>query len=127
VSPHEKPQTRLKDDGLSLLLATACGPSPGLPSQACRFVTSELYGDAHGTYIPPGWHGYPPSGDQYVPPISLPAPTEGVTTTTANAPAIWVELDYSDGRTQTVKGFAMAWTNSMVLAQWVELSRAREV
>jgi hypothetical protein len=75
----------------------------------------------------PGWHGIPPATDRYVPPISLPIPTEGVTTTTANAPAIWVDLIYSDGRTQTVKGFAMAWTNSMVLCQYIELSRAREV
>ena len=75
----------------------------------------------------PGWHGIPPSSDRYVPPVSLPEPTEGVTTTTANAPAIWADLIYADGNVQTVKGFAMAWTNSMVLAQWVEFSMAREV
>lgn len=75
----------------------------------------------------PGWHGIPPSRDRYVPPISLPAPTTGVTTTTENAPPIWCELVYADGRSQTVKGFAMAWTNSMVYVQWVEFSMAREV
>lgn len=62
-----------------------------------------------------------------MPPISLPAPTEGVTETTSNAPPVWVDLVYADGRTQTVKGFAMAWTNSLVRVQWVEFSMAREV
>jgi hypothetical protein len=75
----------------------------------------------------PGWHGIPPSRDRYVPPISLPEPTTGVTTTTENAPPIWADLVYADGHSQTVKGFAMAWTNSMVLLQWVEFSMAREV
>lgn len=75
----------------------------------------------------PGWHGIPPSRDRYVAPISLPAPTSGITETASNAPPIWVELVYADGRKQTVKGFAMAWTNSLVLAQWVEFSMAREV
>jgi hypothetical protein len=62
-----------------------------------------------------------------VAPISVPAPTEGITTTTANAPPIWAELVYADGVKQTVKGFAMAWTDSLVLLQWVEYSKAREV
>ncbi|WDF35190.1 hypothetical protein PTW37_17090 (plasmid) [Arthrobacter agilis] len=44
----------------------------------------------------------------------------------AKARPIWVELEYSDGRRQTAKGFAMAWTPSAVYAQWVEFSRARE-
>ncbi len=39
---------------------------------------------------------------------------------------MWVELEYPDGRKQTVKGFAMAWTSDAVYAQWVEFSRARE-
>jgi hypothetical protein len=51
---------------------------------------------------------------------------EGVTTTTREALPIWCDLIYPDGRTQTVKGFAMAWTNSLVLCQWVEYSMARE-
>jgi hypothetical protein len=75
----------------------------------------------------PGWHGIPPSRDRYIPPISLPEPAEGVTETTANAPAIWCDLVYPDGATQTVKGFAMAWTASLVRVQWVEHSVAREV
>jgi hypothetical protein len=62
-----------------------------------------------------------------VAPISVPAPTKGVTTTTAKAPPIWAELVYADGSRQTVKGFAMAWTNSLVRLQWVEYSMAREV
>lgn len=74
----------------------------------------------------PGWHGIPPATDRYVAPISLPTPTEGVTTTTANAPAIWCDLIYSDGGTQTVKGFAIAWTKTFVQVQWVEYSMARE-
>jgi hypothetical protein len=75
----------------------------------------------------PGWHGIPPSTDRYVPPVSLPAPTTGATTTTENAPPIWADLVYTDGRVQTVKGLALAWTNSMVLLQWMEFSMAREV
>lgn len=75
----------------------------------------------------PGWHGIPPSRDKYVAPISVPAPTEGITETTSNAPPIWADLVYADGRRQTVKGFAMAWTNSLVFVQWVEYSMAREV
>ncbi len=39
---------------------------------------------------------------------------------------MWVELEYPDGRKQTLKGFAMAWTSDAVYAQWVEFSRARE-
>ncbi|WDF34530.1 hypothetical protein PTW37_06430 [Arthrobacter agilis] len=74
----------------------------------------------------PGWHGIPPSTDRYVAPLSLPAPTSGVTTTTENAPPLWVDLIYTDGSKQTVKAFAMAWTNSLVLVQWVEFSVARE-
>lgn len=57
--------------------------------------------------------------------VSLPAPTEGVTTTESNAPPIWCELVYQDGQTQTVKGFAMAWTSSLVRVQWIEFSMAR--
>lgn len=75
----------------------------------------------------PGWHGIPPSRDRYVAPISLPAPTTGVTETTEKAPPIWCDLVYTDGHSQTVKGFAMAWTNSLVRVQWVEYSMAREV
>lgn len=75
----------------------------------------------------PGWHGIPPSQDRYVAPISLPAPTVGVTTTTEKAPPLWVDLIYADGAKQTVRGFAMAWTKSMVFVQWVEFSMAREV
>jgi hypothetical protein len=52
-----------------------------------------------------------------VPPISLPEPTERVTAITENAPPFWADLIYPDGRTQTVKGSAMAWTNSLVLRQ----------
>jgi hypothetical protein len=74
----------------------------------------------------PGWHGIPPSQDKFVPPISFPEPTEGITTTERNAPLIWCDLIYPDGHSQTVKGFAMAWTNSLVLCQWVEYSMARE-
>jgi hypothetical protein len=44
-----------------------------------------------------------------------------------NAPSIWAELVYADGSKQTVKGFAMAWTDTFVLLQWVEYSMAREV
>lgn len=75
----------------------------------------------------PGWHGIPPSRDRFIPPVPLPEPTEGVTWTTEKAPPIWCGLIYPDGRTQTVKGFAMAWTSGMVLVQWVEFSMPREV
>lgn len=62
-----------------------------------------------------------------MPPISLPGPTSGITETTDKAPPIWIDLVYADGQKQTVRGFAMAWTNSMVRVQWVEYSVAREV
>lgn len=75
----------------------------------------------------PGWHGIPPATDKYIAPVSLPEPTVGVTETTENAPPVWVDLIYSNGSKQTVKGFAMAWTNSLVRVQWVEHSVAREV
>lgn len=73
----------------------------------------------------PGWHGIPPSADRYIPPLQSDAPTDGVTEP-LKSPALWVELDYPDGSTRTMKGFAMAWTGSLVLAQWIEYSRARE-
>jgi len=37
-----------------------------------------------------------------------------------------VDLRYPDGSLRTMKGFAMAWTQTCVLAQWIEYSRARE-
>jgi hypothetical protein len=37
-----------------------------------------------------------------------------------------VDLEYPTGSRQTVRGFAMAWTSTAVLAQWVEFSIARE-
>ncbi|MUK01672.1 hypothetical protein GM708_06845 [Vibrio cholerae] len=74
----------------------------------------------------PGWHGIPPSADRYVPPLQLGAPTSEPVTETLRSPALWVDLDYPDGSTRTMKGFAMAWTESAVLAQWIEYSRARE-
>lgn len=43
----------------------------------------------------------------------------------AKARPIWVELEYADGQTQRVKGFALAWTQGAVYAVWVEFSRAR--
>jgi hypothetical protein len=73
----------------------------------------------------PGWHGIPSSADRYVPPLQL-DPPERPATEPEKAPALWVELEYPDGRTQTAKGFAMAWTPDAVYAQWVESSRARE-
>ena len=73
----------------------------------------------------PGWHGIPPSADRYVPPLQLDPPNRPGTES-EKAPAMWVELEYPDGRKQTVKGFAMAWTSDAVYAQWVEFSRARE-
>lgn len=74
----------------------------------------------------PGWHGIPPSRDRFVPPQSLEEPTEGVHRTTEKAPPIWAELSYPDDRVQTVRGFAMAWTKTLVCVQWVEYSVARE-
>ena len=50
----------------------------------------------------------------------------GPVTEPEKAPALWVDLEYPDGRKQTVKGFAIAWTPDAVYAQWVEFSRARE-
>lgn len=73
-----------------------------------------------------GWHGLPPTTYRFVPPLQLQAPTEGVTESESPAPALWVDLEYPDGSRQTVRGFAMAWTASAVLAQWVEFSIARE-
>lgn len=73
----------------------------------------------------PGWHGIPPSADRYVPPLQVDPPSSGITEP-LKSPALWVELDYPDGSTRTMKGFAMAWTATSVLAQWIEYSRARE-
>ncbi|OUM39995.1 hypothetical protein [Arthrobacter sedimenti] len=73
----------------------------------------------------PGWHGIPPSADRYSPPLQLEAPESGITEP-RRSPALWVDLDYPDGSTRTLKGFAMAWTATAVLAQWIEYSRARE-
>ncbi|THJ65480.1 hypothetical protein E8P82_12060 [Arthrobacter echini] len=73
----------------------------------------------------PGWHGIPPSTDRYVPPLQLDVPTRRVILP-QRSPALWVELHYPDGSTRTMKGFAMAWTATAVLAQWIEYSRARE-
>lgn len=73
-----------------------------------------------------GWHGLPPTTHRFVPPLQLEAPTEGITESASPAPALWVDLEYPDGARQTVRGFAMAWTASAVLAQWVEFSIARE-
>ncbi len=74
-----------------------------------------------------GWHGLPPTTHQFVPPLQLEAPTEGITESASPAPALWVDLKYANGSRQNVRGFAMAWTDSAVLAQWVEFSIAREV
>lgn len=60
-----------------------------------------------------------------MPPLQLAGPDRPATEP-EKAPALWVELEYPDGRKQTVKGFAMAWTSDAVYAQWVEFSRARE-
>ncbi|TKV29545.1 hypothetical protein FDK12_00970 [Arthrobacter sp. NamB2] len=73
-----------------------------------------------------GWHGLPPTTHQFIPPLQLEAPREGITESVSPAPALWVDLEYQDGSRQTVRGFAMAWTTSAVLAQWVEFSIARE-
>jgi hypothetical protein len=73
-----------------------------------------------------GWHGAPPTTHGFVPPLQLQAPTGGITESTSPAPALWVELEYPDGARQTVRGFAMAWTDAAVLAQWIEFSIARE-
>ncbi|MEC5197823.1 hypothetical protein RCH21_000031 [Arthrobacter sp. PL16] len=73
-----------------------------------------------------GWHGLPPTTHQFVPPVQLEAPTSGITESTSPAPALWVDLEYTTGSRQTVRGFAMAWTSTAVLAQWVEFSIARE-
>ncbi|WP_219815373.1 hypothetical protein [Arthrobacter sp. B0490] len=74
----------------------------------------------------PGWHGTPPATPGFIPPLQLEAPTDGITESVSPAPALWVDLEYRDGSGQTVRGFAMAWTGSAVLAQWVEFSIARE-
>ncbi|MGV0110555.1 hypothetical protein [Arthrobacter sp. CP30] len=50
-----------------------------------------------------------------------------MTATERKALPIWCDLVYPDGHSQTVTGFATAWTDSMVLLQWVEYSAAREV
>lgn len=73
-----------------------------------------------------GWHGLPPTTHQYLPPVQLEAPAEGITESVPPAPALWVDLEYPDGSRQTVRGFAMAWTQTAVLAQWIEFSIARE-
>ncbi len=73
-----------------------------------------------------GWHGPPPAGRRFVPPLQLDPPVTGITESVSPAPALWVVLDYADGSRQTVRGFAMAWTRSAVLAQWIEFSMARE-
>ncbi len=73
-----------------------------------------------------GWHGLPPTTHRFVPPLQLEAPTGPITESTSPAPALWVDLEYPNGSRQTVRGFAMAWTGSAVLAQWVEFSIARE-
>lgn len=73
----------------------------------------------------PGWHGIPPSADRYVPPLQLEAP-DGRVTEPLRSPALWVDLAYPDGARRTMKGFAMAWTDTAVRAQWIEYSRARE-
>lgn len=72
-----------------------------------------------------GWHGLPPTTHQFVPPLQLEPPTQGITESASPAPALWVDLEYPNGARQTVRGFAMAWTSSAVLAQWVEFSIAR--
>lgn len=72
-----------------------------------------------------GWHGIPPSADRFVPPLQCTAPSSGITEPT-KSPPLWVELDYPDGSSAARKGFAMAWTETLVLAQWIEYSRARE-
>lgn len=74
----------------------------------------------------PGWHGQPPATARFVQPLGLEAPAHGITESVPPAPAVWVDLEYPDGSRQTVRGFAMAWTDSAVLAQWVEFSIARE-
>jgi ABC-type nitrate/sulfonate/bicarbonate transport system permease component len=73
-----------------------------------------------------GWHGLPPTTHQFIPPLQLPAPSEGITESVPPAPPLWIDLEYANGSRQTVRGFAMAWTASAVLAQWVEFSLARE-
>ena len=74
-----------------------------------------------------GWHGLPPTRHQFTPPLHLDPPTAGITESVWPAPALWVVLEYPNGSQQTVRGFAMAWTDSAVLAQWVEFSIAHEV
>lgn len=73
----------------------------------------------------PGWHGTPPSAERFVAPLQLEPPVEPVTEPVEALP-IWVRLEYPDEHTETVKGFAMAWTEGAVLAQWVEFSQTRE-
>lgn len=73
-----------------------------------------------------GWHGIPPSADRFVAPIGLPEPAADGVTEPLKALPVWAELAYSDGSAATMKGFAMAWTRTAVLLQWVEYSRARE-
>ncbi|WP_434993275.1 hypothetical protein [Arthrobacter sp. Ld5] len=72
-----------------------------------------------------GWHGPPPTTHRFVPPLQVEPPTEGITESVSPAPALWVDLEYPNGSRQTVRGFAMAWTRSAVLAQWIEFSTAR--
>ncbi|MHA7178695.1 hypothetical protein ACX80J_01120 [Arthrobacter sp. MDB2-24] len=73
-----------------------------------------------------GWHGLPPTTHVFVPPLQLEAPPGPITESVSPAPALWVDLEYPNGSRQTVRGFAMAWTGSAVLAQWIEFSIARE-
>lgn len=73
-----------------------------------------------------GWLGLPPTTHEFTPPVELRTPTEGVTESVAPSPALWVELEYPNGSRQRVRGFAMAWTATEVLAQWIEFSIARE-
>lgn len=63
--------------------------------------------------------------DRYVAPLQLDAPAHRIILP-LRSPALWVELSYPDGSSRTMKGFAMAWTSTAVLAQWIEYSRARE-
>ncbi len=58
-------------------------------------------------------------------PLQLDTPAHRITLP-LRSPALWVDLRYPDGSNRTMKGFAMAWTSTAVLAQWIEYSRARE-
>ncbi len=73
----------------------------------------------------PGWHGVPPSAERFVAPVQREPPVEPVIEPVEALP-IWVRLEYPDKHTETVKSFAMAWTEGAVLAQWVEFSQTRK-